>query len=351
MQTSSSEQGLISVIIPVYNVKPYLTEAIESVIGQTYPFVEIILVDDGSTDGSGEMCDRFAEMNNQIKVIHQKNRGLSAARNAGLDLCRGDAITFLDPDDAFRIDMLSKMYRAMQKTGADIVECNYSGYKSAGRMNPKCIHDRPRGISNRSRKKGVYDCRKALRMHLEGLITNNVWNKLYNKKIWEELRFREGQNFEDIDIVLPTIERAEKICILNSVLVMHRKRRGSITSTRSINNLKDRITSLRHYRDYVQSHIPLFFEECHLKMVEERFYSALIREYNRCTFERFTYKKEYVSLLKREIVHIQGHINLKECSTKLRLVSWFFNNTPQVVSGMVYWIYRPFWMMKKVSRR
>ena len=71
----------------------------------------------------------------------------------------------------------------------------------------------------------------------------------------------------------------------------------------------------------------------------------ILRKYNRCTFERFAYKKEYVSLLKREIVHIQGHINLKECSTKLRLVSWFFNNTPQVVSGIVYWIYRPFWMM------
>ena len=260
MQTVSSERGLISVIIPVYNVKPYLTEAIESVIGQTYPFVEIILVDDGSTDGSGEICDRFAEMNNQIKVIHQKNRGLSAARNAGLDLCRGSAITFLDPDDAFRIDMLSKMYRAMQKTGADIVECNYSEYKSAGRMNPKYIHDRPRGISNGYRKKGVYDCRKALRMHLEGLIADNVWNKLYNKKIWEELRFREGQNFEDIDIVLPTIERAEKICILNSVLVMHRKRRGSITATRSMKNLKDWITSRHHYMDYIQSHIPLFLK-------------------------------------------------------------------------------------------
>ena len=109
-------------------------------------------------------------------------------------------------------------------------------------------------------KKGVYDCRKALRMHLEGLIADNVWNKLYNKKIWEELRFREGQNFEDIDIVLPTIERAEKICILNSVLVMHRKRRGSITATRSMKNLKDWITSRHHYMDYIQSHIPLFLK-------------------------------------------------------------------------------------------
>ena len=87
-------------------------------------------------------------------------------------------------------------------------------------------------------------------------------------------------------------------------------------------------------------------------MVEERFYSALIGEYSKCAFDIFFCKKEYISLLKREIVHIQGHINLKECSTKVRLISCLFNYTPQVVSGMMYWTFRPFWiMMKKVSRR
>ena len=117
-------------------------------------------------------------------------------------------------------------------------------------------------------------------------------------------------------------------------------------------NLKDRITSHRHYMDYIQSHIPLFFDERHFKMVEERFYRELIGEYNRCAFERFFLKKEYVSLLRREVVRIQRNIKVKECSLKVRLVSWFFNYTPQVVSGMMYWTFRPFWiMMKKVSRR
>ena len=94
--------GLISVIIPVFNVRPYLAKALESVIRQTYSHLEIIVVDDGSTDGSGDICDEFAARDERIKVIHQENRGLSAARNAGLDRAAGEYIAFLDSDDAWR---------------------------------------------------------------------------------------------------------------------------------------------------------------------------------------------------------------------------------------------------------
>lgn len=92
---------MISVIIPVYNVKPYLEDAIESVIHQSYTDIEIILIDDGSTDGSGEICDRYQKIDSRIIVIHQENKGLSVARNVGLDLCKGEIISFLDSDDFF----------------------------------------------------------------------------------------------------------------------------------------------------------------------------------------------------------------------------------------------------------
>lgn len=100
---------MISVIIPVFNVRPYLVDAIESVLRQTYTDIEVILVDDGSTDGSGEICDKYGKKDNRIQVVHQANEGLSAARNAGLDICRGDLIAFLDPDDIYCQDMLSRM--------------------------------------------------------------------------------------------------------------------------------------------------------------------------------------------------------------------------------------------------
>lgn len=152
---------MISVIVPVYNVEPYLEEAIESVIHQTYTDLEIILVDDGSTDDSGKICDRYQKKDSRIKVVHQENRGLSAARNAGLDICKGEMIAFLDSDDAFCTDMLQKMSDAMLESGADIVECNYAEYKGVHSMNPQKIRKK-RNTSLRKRTEGAFTPRGTL---------------------------------------------------------------------------------------------------------------------------------------------------------------------------------------------
>ena len=114
------EDKMISVIIPVYNVEKYLCECIDSVLGQTYQDYEVILVDDGSTDSSGTICDKYAETNSRIKVIHRKNGGLSEARNTGFDAANGEYIYFLDSDDYIRADALERMHEASKKTNADI---------------------------------------------------------------------------------------------------------------------------------------------------------------------------------------------------------------------------------------
>ena len=108
---------LVSVIVPVYNVLPYLRESLESVINQTYEDLEIIIVDDGSTDGSDVVCEEYAK-DSRVKVIHQKNHGLSAARNVGLDLARGDYIAFLDSDDVYLPDMIQTMVEGIKKSRA-----------------------------------------------------------------------------------------------------------------------------------------------------------------------------------------------------------------------------------------
>ena len=108
---------LVSVIVPVYNAEKFLKETIESVLAQTYQDFELILVDDGSTDGSGSICDGYARTDERIKVVHQANKGLSAARNAGLDIMNGDACFFLDSDDAALPNLL-------EKTVADMIEYN-----------------------------------------------------------------------------------------------------------------------------------------------------------------------------------------------------------------------------------
>ena len=118
-----SNAPLVSVIIPVYNVAPYLEEALESVINQSYNNLEILVIDDGSTDGSEIICEEYAARDKRIRVIYQVNGGLSDARNTGLDLAAGEYIAFLDSDDAYRSNMIEVMLRAVMRYQADIIIC------------------------------------------------------------------------------------------------------------------------------------------------------------------------------------------------------------------------------------
>ena len=118
-------KNLISIIMPIWNVEPYLHRSVDSILSQTYPHLEIILVDDGSPDNCGRICDEYAEKNERIKVIHQSNQGISAARQAGLDMATGDYVFFFDPDDYADADMIASMVEAAEKSGADIVYCNF----------------------------------------------------------------------------------------------------------------------------------------------------------------------------------------------------------------------------------
>ncbi len=125
---------LVSIIIPVYNVAPYLVEALESAIHQTYKNLEIIIIDDGSTDGSETICDEYARKDHRVRVIHQDNKGLSAARNIGLGIMTGDAVAFLDSDDALEFDYVEKLVEAMNREDADIVICRFTIHNTVEKM-------------------------------------------------------------------------------------------------------------------------------------------------------------------------------------------------------------------------
>ncbi len=127
--------SLVSVIVPVFNVAPYLAEALDSVINQTYRNLEIIVVDDGSTDDSGKICDEYAAKDNRIQIVHIKHQGVSVARNTGLDLMKGELVAFLDPDDAYKPEFIDTMVNTMYREKADIVLCGMTIYKTTKRMN------------------------------------------------------------------------------------------------------------------------------------------------------------------------------------------------------------------------
>ena len=243
-------EPLVSVIIPVYNVLPYLREALDSVMNQTYANLEIIIVDDGSTDGSGAVCDEY-RCDPRVTVIHQENRGLSGARNTGLSLITGEYVAFLDSDDAFHSDTIERFLNTITRENADMATCGYEVIETEGVL---------AGAKRRNcfipKRDTVLTSREALAAMLEGEYTIAVWNKLYKKKVWEQICFPEGCIYEDKLVAPRIVEQCGRIAVISQALIYYRKRSGSITQTYTAENVMSRIDALNKYWDYLGTIMP-----------------------------------------------------------------------------------------------
>ena len=180
---------LISVIVPVYNVEEYLDRCVESIVNQTYQNLEIILVDDGSTDSSGKKCDKWANKDNRIVVIHKKNGGQSSARNQALKIAKGDLIGFVDSDDYIDSTMYEKLIDCLNNNNCDIVECTKIDFDN---QTPKCISIGSGNVLVFNRKEAIEDFIK------EKHFKCTVWNMLLKASIAKNVMFDEGKTHEDI---------------------------------------------------------------------------------------------------------------------------------------------------------
>ncbi len=241
---------LVSVIVPVYNVRPYLEECLESVVAQTYQNLEILVIDDGSTDGSGEVCDQFAKKDSRIRVVHQENKGLGAARNVGLDLATGLVISFLDSDDAFLSNAIEKALNAMIATHADIALFKSKSVKTEGRMN---LEDFAEVNTSPPIQKGVYSREEAPWNLAYGKFNHAVWNKIYASYLWQKIRFPEGTVYEDVDTTFKIFDEATGTAVLDEPLVLYRKRLDSITATLSFIHIRDRNNASARYEAFNHS--------------------------------------------------------------------------------------------------
>ena len=214
----------ISVIVPVYNVEQYIKECIESICRQTYQNLEIIVVDDGSTDNSGRLCDELAAGDSRIQVIHQKNQGVSVARNAGLDRMTGEFVFFVDSDDWLREDALTTLYQSLQTHEADIV------------IGQKCGFDPMTGCFyyyETSDYEKVYSREEILaeypkRRRKDGVFIS-PWGKLYKREVFDKIRYPFGKVAEDNCTTYKTYLKAEKISYLSSPLYYYRLRADGIS--------------------------------------------------------------------------------------------------------------------------
>lgn len=197
---------LISIIVPGYNVQDYLEDSVNSIIKQTYKNFELILVDDGSTDGSPAIFDACAKKDKRIKVIHKKNGGLSDARNAGLKITNGELITFIDSDDTVGEDYLKQMYATLKKYNADIAICGHTAIYG------------DKKIEYSSNKQMVLNQKEALKKILyHEDFNSSSWAKLYKRELFDGIEFPVGKNYEDTSTTYKLILKSKKIgCNLKS---------------------------------------------------------------------------------------------------------------------------------------
>lgn len=214
-------RNMISIIIPVYNVQAYLDECVCSVVEQSYRDLEIILVDDGSTDNSGRMCDGWAEKDRRIRVVHKPNGGLSSARNAGLDAAKGDYIAFVDSDDFVDKTMFSSLLKAFdEKMDVGVVCCGISQFKDEDYLDTNPF------LKLYNRK---FTLLEYWRLILKHKIDNAVWNKIYRRNVIENVRFREGVINEDILFNLEVLQNVSFLIYVPDTYYKYRIRAGSIT--------------------------------------------------------------------------------------------------------------------------
>lgn len=237
----------ISVIIPVYNVEKYLEQCIKSVVTQTYEQLEIILVDDGSTDNSGFICESWKERDKRIQVIHKTNGGLSDARNVGLDRATGDYIAFVDSDDFIENNMYEIMLEAAVREKADLVCCGrYLVQSEIERTERHCL-----------KKEKQYSAKQALREILYGRdIEEAAWDKLYKKEIFDGVRYPLGEINEDIVVIPQIINKIDKIVHVGIALYNYRVTANSITKSKYTEKKSIYIKHIEDIKKYVSTFYP-----------------------------------------------------------------------------------------------
>lgn len=211
---------LISIIVPIYNVEKYLKQCIDSIINQTYKNIEIILIDDGSPDRCGAICDEYSKKDNRIIVIHKKNGGLSDARNRGIDIANGKYLTFIDSDDFVDSDYIEKLYNSIKLHNTQIAQCGISKVNKSNETITKLCYE----------GNGVKTSHEILNdLYGKHIIENVVvWNKMYAKELFANIRFPVGKIHEDEFTTYKIFYSVNNISLLKDCLYNYRQTNESI---------------------------------------------------------------------------------------------------------------------------
>lgn len=311
---------IISVIVPVYNVEEYLRECIESIIIQIYSNLEIILVDDGSTDNSGIICDEYAEIDYRIRVIHKQNGGLSSARNIGIQSASGEYIGFVDSDDIIDQDMFSEMISAAKNYNADIVICGIQYFKESVLDTLPCVHSSHVVAASGNKR-------------FEFIIDPNgmgdfAVNKIYRKNLFlSGILFPEDHIFEDIFTSYKLFSKAKKVVCLNEDYYYYRLRSGSVSHSVKYNpKMIDIVVSTKEQLEFIKQIAPEYLPFAYQKNLDANIIELNHLYENR----RLSSEKELVRQIKR---------NIEELLLEGFIITRFEMEAKSICKGILFWKY------------
>ncbi len=265
---------LISILVAVYNVEKYIIECIDSIVSQTYKNIEIILVDDGSQDSSGKICDKFAEKDNRIKVIHTPNGGLSSARNYGIENAKGDFLIFVDGDDYISVEMTEKFYLSIIENNADIVIGGRLTTFESNKKNESIIFYQESGVINKN---------TIIKDLLDDSFSSHTWGKMYKASLWNNTRFTLGRVYgEDIASMHWIYHKASIISSVPESLYFYRVNDNSLSTTYRPFKWMSAYLAFKERLEFAKEYYPQFTAKL----------EAITLNFARLTYDNYILKKE-----------------------------------------------------------
>ena len=315
---------LVSLIIPVFNVEEYLPQCLDSVRAQTHRDIEVILIDDGSTDSSGEICNNYKDLDERISVLHQENRGIADTRNAGIEASSGDYIVFVDADDYLDKDHIKQLLTLCTDNDADMA-CSAWVLDDHGRLSRCSYHKKEPGLY-----KGNQEAMRALLT--TRLLSSSVWGKIYKRKLFDEVRFPEGTNYyEDDATMYRLVSHADSVAIGEGETYYYRLRDDClIHRVFNENNLKmisvfeERCAFIEarypELATYARSDVLMAVNHCVIKMCDEELYDHPcipdLKQYYR-KYEKYYLKG--ISYFPAKLFSIVAYMNIRLAMRMYRL--------------------------------
>lgn len=286
---------LLSVIVPVYNVEAYLNRCVDSILNQTYRNLEVILVDDGTRDSSDVICDAYAEQDSRVRVIHKKNGGLSSARNAGLDVCQGEYIAFVDSDDWIESDACENMLKTAQELDVKLV-CGgrYDVDGDTGEKKVGLCPPRTERISSEEMVGRIFTWNQC---------DSASWDKLFHRSLLEHWRFPVGRVCEDVPIMYRIILGTDWVAMYDRPIYNYFHRSGSITTASVSDKTFHFLEHTEPVWPYIREHHPAIADQARYLRIRALAYSALSVEVSGADT-----RKQYDHIYRKCCAELREHI-------------------------------------------